>query len=311
MKNLVVMSIAIASLFVVAVHADDDVSGNEVLASRGNGIVTHEMFDTRASRIPEQDRQVVLRDRRRLQEVLNNMLLNSQMAADARAAHLDEDPLVQARMQLAAEEELAKAWLQHMSETGSEADYQAMAREFYTANPDRFKTPVTLDLNHILIGTADREDADALALAQDLRTQIVDDPALFEDFVAEFSDDPSAAANKGRFKNVRKGQMEKPFENAAFAMQAGDLSLPVRTSYGYHLIRINKINEPQVQSFDEVEDMLVERLRKRQHDNMQNDYLSSLGVLPVEIPDGALEAMVIRQFGEDVLLEPADAGTGE
>lgn len=293
------------------VVADEPESGKDYLARRGDGVVTNEMFDTRASRIPEADRPVVLRDRRRLQDLLNNLLLNAQLVADARAAQLEQVPEVRARMQLAADEELAKAWLQHVASSSKPADYQAMAREYYTANPERFHTDVALDLTHILIGTGSRSDAEALELAQQLNERINQDAAGFDALVLEYSDDPGAAANKGRYRNVRKGQMDKDFEKAAFAMREGEISQPVKTTYGYHLIRLDDIREPRAQAYEEVEEMLVERMRKRHEETVQSDYLSQLTSLPVEVSEDALEEMVRRQFGEEALAETAESEATE
>ena len=303
MKFLSSLPCLLAVLAGNAAAGDAESEDPGYLARRGDGVVTHEVFDARASRIPEYDRQVVLRDRKRLTDLLGNLMLNAQLVADARAAKLDQDPEVIARMQLAAEEELARAWVQQVASRGEPADYQAMAQEYYLANPERFKTKKTLDLTHILVGTEQRSDEDALLLAQQLRQQIMDAPESFDSLVREYSDDPGAAANKGRYKKVREGQMEKAFETAAFAMAVGEISEPVKTPYGYHLIRLDQINQPQAQSFEEVKDMLVDRVRRNHEEAVQNDYLSHLTSLPADIPEAALEAMVRRHFGEDALRE--------
>jgi len=303
MKILPILSSLFVILATSATAGDVESNATDYIARRGDGVVSHDMFDARASRIPEHDRQVVLRDRKRLQDLLGDLLLTAQVVADARAAKLDQDPEVIARMQLAADEELAKAWLQHVASGGESADYRAMAHEYYLVNPEMFKSEKTVDLTHILIGTKQRSEEEALLLAQQLRQWIMDAPASFDSLVLEYSDDPGAAANKGHYMKVRKGQMEQAFEQAAFAMTVQQVSEPVKTPYGYHLIRLDGINESKPQSFEEVEDMLVDRVRRRHEESMQNDYLSQLTSLPVEIPEAALEEMVRRHFGEDAVRE--------
>ena len=303
MKIFRVLPSLFAMLATGALAADVESEASDFIARRGDGVVTHDVFDARVSRIPEYDRKVVLRDRKRLQDLLGNLMLNAQLVADARAAKLDQDPEVIARMQLAADEELARAWLQELASRGEPADYLAMAQENYLANPGMFKTEKTVDLTHILIGTEQRSDEDALSLAQQLRQRIMEAPESFDSLVLEYSDDPGATANKGRYKKVRKGQMEKAFETAVFDMAVGEMSEPVKTPYGYHLIRLDYIDEPKTQSFEEVKDMLVDRARRRHEESVQNDYLSHLASLPAEIPEAALEDMVRRHFGEEALRE--------
>lgn len=296
---------------VFTLHAAADEPEIPYMAKRGEGVVTHEAFDTRAERIPEADRQAVLRDRRRMQDLLNTMLLNAQLAAAARAANFDQTPEVQARMQLAADEELGKAWLQHVAETTDPGDYETMAREAYTLNPQRWNTPKTVNVTHILIGTENRSDEEALSLAGEIKAGIDEDPASFDRLVAEYSDDPSADSNQGRFRNVKRGDMVKPFEDAVFAMTEGEVSGPVRTEYGYHIIRLDQINPPKTPSFEEVHDMLVGSMRRRHQERVRNDYLSQLSALQVDIPEGALEEMVRRQFGEDAVADPGEGSVNE
>jgi peptidyl-prolyl cis-trans isomerase C len=270
----------------------------EVLARRGEGVVTHTQFDARVARIPEHDRARFLRDRRRLQDLINQLLLQSQMVADAREAGLEHDPAVQARMEFAAQEELAKAWLQRYPALREPADFEVMAREYFEVNKEQFDTQKTLDLTHILVGFEGRTEPEALELATDLHGRIMAEPGIFDDMVEEYSDDPSAASNHGRFSGVRRGQMVKPFEDAAFRMADGEISNPVKTAYGYHIIRLDNINPPRGQSYDEVREMLVDRMRRQHEERVRNNYLTWLGQQEVEMTEDALEAMVSRYFGE-------------
>ena len=61
---------------------------------------------------------------------------------------------------------------------------------------------------------------EAKALAETILAKLNDDPSAFDDLVSEYSEDPSAPYNRGKFPNVRKGTMVKPFETAAFALPA-------------------------------------------------------------------------------------------
>lgn len=276
--------------------ADDD-----VFAKRGKGVVTNEAFDAKVARIPDEHRLGVIRGESRLRDIVTAMLRNAQLAADAREAGFQDDPLVQARMRLAADEELASAWLDHYVDQAGDADYQALAREYYMVNKDKFTTQPTIDVTHILIGAEERTPQEALAIARDLYERLQADPAQFDTFVAEYSDDPSAVGNHGQFTSVKRGDMVEPFERVAFNLEAGEISEPVKTQFGYHLIRLDNDNPPSLQSFEDVREALEERMRKQHRDRVRNDYLTSLHSLPVELTEEDLEAMVIRHFGEDAV----------
>ena len=114
-------------------------------------------------------------------------------------------------------------------------------------------TEEIIDVSHILVNSEDRSSAEALLLASSLREQLLEDPSRFEAMVMEFSDDPSKGSNKGRFARTKRGQMVKPFEDVSFAMEnTGDISEPVATAYGYHIIRLNGKFPARPMPFEEI-----------------------------------------------------------
>ncbi len=272
--------------------------GQDVFAKRGKGVVTNDLFDARIARIPEKDRFPVVRNQARLTELVNDTLRIAQLTADAREAGFADDPAVQARLRLAAEQELANAWLDHYVASTEPADYEAMARENWMVNKDRYMSEPTVDVTHILVGTEDRTDEEALARVTDLRARIMEDPSAFDSMVLEYSDDPSAAGNDGHFKGVKKGDMVKPFETAAFSLDVNEISEPVKTRFGYHLIRVDKIRPAELQSFDDVRDSLVRQMQKQHEARIRTEYLGSLQNQPIELEEADLEAMVERNFSE-------------
>jgi len=91
-----------------------------------------------------------------------------------------------------------------------------------------------LDVGHILLRSQKPEAATKLL---EIRKKLLAG-AKFEGVAAEFSEDPSVSKNKGRLGFVSRGQFVKEFENKAFSMKVGELSEPVRTQFGYHLIKV-------------------------------------------------------------------------
>lgn len=269
----------------------------EIFAQRGEGIVTQEQFSARADRIPSNIRREALRDGNRVRDMLNDMLLKAQLASAAKAAGFEKEKLVQARMQLAAEQELGEAWLQHYIDTQPEGDYEAMSKEYYELNKSQFESKPQVDVSHILISNENRSLEEALVIANEVELKLAEDPASFDVLVAEYSEDPGAKQNKGHFKGVKQGDMVKPFETAAFAMQEGEISEPVQTRYGLHIIRLDRHITSRPMSYEEVKDDIIEAQRARHRDRIRDRYLSSLTQLDVDMTEEALEIMVKRQTG--------------
>jgi len=295
-----------ASLVTSAVFANDQLPDSEVLAKRGNGVVSQERFAARAAKIPAENRLATLRDRKRLETLINTLLLRAQIVADARVADYDKDPLVAERMNLAAEAELAEAWVEHYIDGQPEGDFEQLAREYYELNKHKMMSSSTIDVSHILVSSEDRSDDEAKELATSIYNEAKDHPEDFDELIASKSEDPSANSNKGKFFKVKRGDMVKTFEESAFALKNGEISEPVKTNYGFHVIRLDKYNEPEQKTFEEAKETLVSRERKRHRDRIRNDYLSGLTQLNVEMTKEALEEMVRRQYGDDV----AESETG-
>ena len=159
----------------------------------------------------------------------------------------------------------------------------------------------TIDVSHILISSEDRSDAEAKSLAESLFVRAKDHPKEFDELIADHSEDPSAASNKGRFYKVKRGDMVKTFEDSAFSLEIGEISEPVKTNYGYHVIRLDMHNDAIQKTFEEAKEPIIARERKRHNDRIRNDYLSGLSQLDVEMTKEALEEMVRRQYGDDAV----------
>ena len=279
--------------------------GDDIFATQGDAVLTHAELDAQFSKIPAEHRLAYIRSADRVDQTIGNLLRYKLAAADARAANFDQDPVIQARMALAAERELAEAWIVQIMEDAPEADYQALAHEFYLAHPDGFQTPEFVDVTHILISSETRSREEALELATSLREQLVADPALFDVFVEEYSEDPSKGRNQGNFPSMQRGEMVKPFEDAAFAMEVeGEISEPVETNYGYHLIRFNKRYPPRLKKYEDVQAEAMEMARRNYLEEYRSRYIRKLLENPIELQPGAVEAMVKRYFGENLELAP-------
>jgi len=272
-----------------------------VFAYQGDAVLTQDGIDAAFSKIPLEHRDLFIRDGAQVDRLVRNIMKTEVIALDAQANNLDEDPLVRERMIQAAHKELAEVWIERLRENAPEADYEAMAYEDYLANPEKYRTKEYLDVTHILIGTEGRSQEAALALAQTVQARAVDSTETFTELVMEYSDDPAKANNEGSYLRVSKGQMTKPFEEAAFALESeGDVSQPVQTDYGYHIIRLDKRYSPQDQEFVEVREQAVAKMKQKHLALYQERYIKALLEEGIVLPDGSVEVMLKRHFGENL-----------
>lgn len=139
----------------------------------------------------------------------------------------------------------------------------------------RFTTQEERKASHILITTGADKDA-ARAKIEALAKQL-DEGADFAELAVANSEDPGSKNDGGSLGWVRRGQMVEPFEEALYALSEGQISAPVETEFGWHLIRVDEVKAPQTRSFDEPEvrqeltDLYVNRERQQRFEEMSEE----------------------------------------
>ena len=302
MKKVNCLLTLIFTFFSLTAYAEDDQTlPAGIMAKRGQGIVTPIEFDARVSKIPEDKRTIILRDASKVRTMLGNLLLTSQLVADAKEEGFDQgDELLVLRMKMAAQQELANAWLEHIAYTAPDADYTALAKEYYLLNKDEFDSGPRVDVTHLLVSTKERTVEEAELLAQSYLDKTLSDPSSFDELVITYSEDPSVQSNSGKFTDVKRNVMVKPFEQAAFGLKnAGDFSGLVETQYGFHIIRLDQAYPSTTASFEEVRMQLELKMKQNHLERTREDYLRSLTSMPTDISDEEIRSMILRYFNAD------------
>ena len=138
------------------------------------------------------------------------------------------------------------------------------AKKYYESNPQFFKQPEQIKASHILIKVepdAKEEDkAAALKKLKDVEEKLKGG-AKFDALAKEYSEGPSKDKG-GDLGYFRRGQMVKPFEEAAFALKPGQVSEIVETNFGYHLIEVVDVKPASVVPFAEVQERIQKFLQQ-------------------------------------------------
>ena len=147
--------------------------------------------------------------------------------------------------------------------------------DFYKKNPQFFMQPEAMRASHILL-KADTPEAKAAAKtkAEDLLRQIKGG-ADFAALAKQHSNDGSAP-NGGDLGFFPRGQMVKPFEEAAFALKAGEISPLVETEFGYHIIKGAEHRDARTVPLAEVSDRIAQALRQQKQQQLAQEYVQSL-----------------------------------
>ena len=184
----------------------------------------------------------------------------------------------------------------------------------YEDNPDRYRQPGSRSASHILLSVSpDAADAQIDQVRQ-RASEIVARARGGESFasLAEVnSDDKGSAKRGGELGVIRPGTMVKPFEDAVFVMGEGEISEPVRTQYGFHVIRLDRITESRVQSLDQVRSEIEIEVRRLRAEERFNELAEILGSTVFEQPDSlepAADHLGVKVMRSEWFTQ--DAGTG-
>lgn len=135
-------------------------------------------------------------------------------------------------------------------------------------------------VRHILISSEKRSAEEALKIAQDLEARL----KKGEDFAKlaqEFSEDPGSKDNGGLYENTAVTQWVPEFKEAALKQPVGEVGPPVKTDYGYHIV---KVESRQEKSFDEMKDQLQGQALEKAYDEFSTSELDKL-IIAYHIPE--------------------------
>ena len=134
------------------------------------------------------------------------------------------------------------------------------ARQYYDANVQQYSTPEQMRASHILLKTEGKDEAAVKKQAEDLLAQIKKG-ADFAALATKFSEDEGSATKGGDLDFFPRNQMVKEFEEAAFALEPGQVSDLVKTTYGYHIIKAGEKKAASTRSFEEVRPQIEDQLK--------------------------------------------------
>jgi parvulin-like peptidyl-prolyl isomerase len=298
-----ICALAITAMLAIApaVQAQSAADPDQVLVENRWAKVTRGDYEAELLRLPPERRGGFAVDGKRVIDLLVRMLVTKSLAAQARAGDLYKDAEMRRRRDLEMDRADATLLVSKLEEDAGrsvdarKSQFEARARELYLAGREQYRVPDQVAVSHILFDTKKRSPDEALKLAKDARAKVLAG-ADFNELAKEISDDPSAQANRGHLDYFDSSRMDPAFSSAAFALKnVGNVSEPVLSSFGYHIIRLDGRKPSHIRDFDEVKDQIIAEQRKKFIDDQRLELIGKIRNDPSsKMNEAAVDALMIK-----------------
>ncbi len=224
-------------------------SSSQVLATFDGETITVQDYKDALKTLPAQLQWAVSQNKELRARFLDNLVTKRMLVKTALESGIKEDAEMKRRIQEFKNELILNRYLE--KKLGNIKVTDAEAKAYYEKHKDEFTTPKEVRARHILVKTQEQAEK----IYQELKKG-----ADFAQLAKKYSMDKASAQKGGELGFFTKGDMVKPFSDAAFALKPGEISKPVKTPFGYHIIQVEEVKPPRQKSFKEVKEEIKKQL---------------------------------------------------
>lgn len=236
-----------------------DEKGGDVLATVGNQKITREMLDNIIATIPEENRVPFLTPdgRKKILDEVVNFELFAQAAKDD---GIDKDVAIKTRLKYEQAQYLAREYFRRAQAKQAPISEDDL-KDYYKTHINEFTPPEEIQARHILVKT----EAEANKIIAELKKG-----ADFADLAKKKSIDP-AAQKGGKLELMDgkdwlpRGSFEKSFEHVLFKIPKGEIGGPVKSQFGWHILKVDDRRQPQPPNFVQVRNLIKMRLENERN----------------------------------------------
>ena len=297
------VSLGAALVWMPLAHAQTTAPGTSdpVLVENSTVKIRKSDYELELTRLPADIRPGFANSERRVNDLLRRMLIERTLAAQARTEKLDKQPENLAKLEAEIDRLHTLLKLEKIAaDAAADFDarrpaYEARARELYTVDRKKYATPEQLFASHILFDIKSRSRDEAEKLARDTRAKVVAG-ADFNVLARDVSEDASAKRNFGKLDWFTAAEMDPGFSAGAAALKnTGDVSEPVLSSFGWHIIKLEGRRPAVQKTFEEAREEILAELKAKHVNDARDGALAKLRNDPsIKANREAIDALVIR-----------------
>ncbi|MBF0564382.1 MAG: peptidylprolyl isomerase [Nitrospirae bacterium] len=268
MKKLVMLLFVVALVYACSKSSDDGgmkKAGTPILKVN-SVVVTNEQLQEELSKLPPNLRGFFT-GKEGINRFVDEIKKREILYLEAKKNGLDKDPEFKKKMDDFKRMNLINAIITKNLNPANMKVTPEEAKEYYEKNKSELQQPGQLRASHILVQTEDE--------ANDIYSKLKKG-AKFEELAKEYSQDKMNAGKGGDLGYFSKGQMEPNFDAAAFKLDKGEISKPVKTAFGWHIIKVTDSRPAKQMGFEEVKGMIMQGLTQDKQKKAFETYFSSI-----------------------------------
>lgn len=237
----------------------------EVLAKFKGGKVTSDEFKKELGKVPDFAKGI-FESAEGKKRFLEDLISRELIYFDAKKKKIDKEKEYLDMVERFKRDALLEILLKREVEDKAKVD-ESELKAYYDSNPEEFRLNEEVRVSHILVKT----DAEARDVINRLKGG-----TDFGKLAIELSQDPASAKKGGELGYFKRGKMVPEFERVAFKLKQGEISEPVRTNFGYHIIKLTGRKQGQLVEYAKVTEVLRQRLLREKQKKIFEEWVAGL-----------------------------------
>lgn len=255
-------------------------AAQDVVGKMGSVELTAAEFKAMIESLSPEARRQLASDPQQLERVVREQLVYKTVLAEARQKGWDKRPELQPLIERARDQVIVQSYVSNVARPDDNYPSEEELKQFYEANKAQLQAPAQYQIAQIFLPApagAEKAKADeAEKKIKDLGARLTKAPGDFAKLARENSAHKESAEKGGEIGWVSEEQMVAEIRSVVVKMNKGDVSQPVRTSAGWHIIRVLDKKPPTVRPLAEVRGRLVAAMRQRKMQEGERTYIEAL-----------------------------------
>jgi len=265
MKRAMLLFVIMVAAFIVSGCEQKEKSNSPVLAKVGKVEITEDEYLKEINRIPDWAKSQ-FSGKEGKEKFLEELVKRELIYQDAKKMRLDKDPEYLEKMKEFEKMSLVGLILKKEVEDKAKVDDEEV-KSFYEKNADKFTVGTKLRASHILLNSEDQ--------AKKLYERIKKGESLSK-LAGMYSIDKASAAKGGDLGYFGRGQMVPEFEQAAIRLKVGEVSEPVKSRFGYHVIQLTDIQKGEAATFEQTKEAIKRQLVAEKQKTLIDSFVEEL-----------------------------------